>query len=85
MLLRGNSKIDGRIVLIIQTFEEHRVKIRRMRGAWKASEDLEGSGEYLMAEELSLKPMTELFGLAFKVSLTKLIKLSGLASPSITK
>jgi len=39
----------------------------------------------LMAEELSWKPMTELLGLAARVSLTRLIRVSGTASPSTIK
>ena len=34
---------------------------------------------YLIAEELSLKPMTELLGCAFRVSLTRLMRVSGTA------
>ena len=37
-----------------------------------------------MAEELSLKPMTELLGLAFSVALTICISVSGAGSPSST-
>lgn len=37
-----------------------------------------------MAEELSLKPMTELLGLAFSVALTICINVSGAACPSST-
>ena len=41
-------------------------------------------GVYLMAEELSLKPMTELLGLAFRVAFTICISVSGAGCPSST-
>ena len=39
---------------------------------------------YLMAEELSLNPMTELLGLAFRVAFTICISVSGAGLPSRT-
>ena len=40
------------------------------------------TGQHLMAEELSLKPMTELLGLAFSVALTICMSVSGAGCPS---
>lgn len=38
-----------------------------------------------MADELSLKPMTELPGLAFRVAFTICMRLSGIRSPLMTR
>lgn len=49
-----------------------------------AKKNERGLGSCLMAEELSLKPMTELLGLALRVALTICISVSGAVSPSST-
>ena len=74
-ILQGSSSGDRRLVLVTRV---------NLLASLETGKAYESWGGHLMAEELSLKPMTELLGLAFRVAFTICISVSGAGWPSRT-